>query len=50
MTKTNRSDPEPPRWVKLAIYTHPPLGERIRFALAYHPWTVGRPNRFYHPR
>ena len=22
----------------------------IRFALAYHPWTAGRANRFYHPR
>jgi len=50
LAEDNKSDPEPPRWVKLALYSHPPLGDRIRFALDYHPWTEGRPNRFYHPR
>jgi Zn-dependent protease with chaperone function len=43
----NRSDPEPSAVVKVFLYTHPPLIERIRFAIAYHPWTEGRPSRFY---
>jgi Zn-dependent protease with chaperone function len=45
----NRSDPEPPALVKLLLFTHPPLVERIRFAIGYHPWADGRPNRFYRP-
>ena len=44
----NKSDPEPSPFIKLMLYTHPPLVERIRFALDYHPWLEGRPNRAYH--
>jgi Zn-dependent protease with chaperone function len=47
LAEDNKSDPEPAAWVKWWIYSHPPLGERIRFALGYHPWAEGRPNRFY---
>jgi Zn-dependent protease with chaperone function len=43
----NRSDPEPAAWVRVLFYTHPPLGERIRFAEGYHPWREGRPNQLY---
>ncbi len=43
----NRSDPEPPRWISVLLYSHPPLGERIRFALEYRPWEKGEPNRFF---
>ncbi len=43
----NRSNPEPSAFVKIFQYTHPPLVERIRFALGYRPWDEGRPNRFY---
>jgi STE24 endopeptidase len=50
MAQGNRSDPEPATWVRLMLYTHPPLGDRIRFALAYRPWAEGRPNRLYHGR
>ena len=46
----NRSDPEPSRIVEIFQYTHPPLIERIRFALGYRPWDRGVPNRFYRPR
>lgn len=49
LAANNRSDPEPPRWVEALTYTHPPLAERIRFALSYHPWTEGQANRFYVP-
>lgn len=44
----NRSDPEPSPLVRTLIYDHPPLGERIRFALEYRPWEEGRPNRLFH--
>ena len=50
LAQGNRSDPEPAPWVELMLYTHPPLGDRIRFALAYRPWAEGKPNRFYRGR
>src|SRR5206468_10681427 len=50
LAQDNRSDPEPAAWVKWILYTHPPLGDRIRFALAYRPWAEGKPNRLYHGR
>ncbi|MBK7369464.1 MAG: M48 family metalloprotease [Candidatus Eisenbacteria bacterium] len=46
----NRSDPEPPTWVRVLLYDHPPLGERIRFALEYRPWEKGEPNQLYKPK
>jgi Zn-dependent protease with chaperone function len=48
LAQGNRSDPEPATWVRLLLYTHPPLADRIRFALAYRPWAEGKPNRFFH--
>ena len=46
----NRSDPEPSPLVKLLLYTHPPVIERVRLAESYHPWTEGLPNRYFKPR
>jgi len=46
----NRSNPEPSAPVKYYQYTHPPLIERIRFAISYHPWEEGKPNRVYRPK
>ena len=46
----NRSNPEPAGWVKLLLFDHPPLGERIQFALDYKPWEQGQPNKAYHPK
>ena len=43
----NRSDPDPPTALRLLLYTHPPLVERVRFALSYRPWEQGRPNRYF---
>jgi Zn-dependent protease with chaperone function len=40
----NKSNPEPDPLVKAFMYTHPPLIERIRYALEYHPWEEGKPN------
>jgi len=48
LAATNKSDPEPAEWVKVALFTHPPLGERIRFALGYRPWEKGEPNKAFH--
>lgn len=50
LAQDNRSDPEPADWVRILLYDHPPLGERIRFAMAYRPWESGAPNRFYRER
>ena len=44
----NRSNPEPSPFVRAMLYDHPPLAERIRFALDYRPWEARRPNRWYH--
>lgn len=44
----NRSDPDPPPLLRFLLYTHPPLLERVRFALGYRPWQRGEPNRFFH--
>jgi Zn-dependent protease with chaperone function len=46
----NRSNPDPSAFVKLFLYTHPPLIERIRFALRYRPWDDGKPNRYFKGR
>ncbi len=45
----SRSDPEPSPLVELFEYDHPPLLDRVRFALTYQPWAEGKPDRYYHP-
>lgn len=47
LAQNNRSDPAPAPWVRTLFYTHPPLSERIAFALSYKPWLEGRPNQLY---
>lgn len=49
LAQGNRSDPEPAAWVRTILYSHPPLADRIRFALGYRPWERGEPNRAYRP-
>jgi Zn-dependent protease with chaperone function len=46
----NRSNPEPPGWATWALYDHPPLIERVQFAIGYRPWEHGQPDRFFHER
>ena len=43
-------DPDPSPLIKLWLYTHPPLDERIRFAASYKPWSEGKPLEFVRPR
>ncbi|MBI1798983.1 MAG: M48 family metallopeptidase [Candidatus Eisenbacteria bacterium] len=46
----NRSNPDPAPWLRIFEYTHPPLLERVRSAIEYHPWIEGKPNRFFKGR
>ncbi len=47
LAAANKSDPDPAPWVMIALYSHPPLADRIRFALDYRPWEKGQPNRAF---
>jgi len=37
------ADPDPNPFIKFWLYTHPTLGERVRFAATYKPWAQGKP-------
>ncbi|MGC8668178.1 MAG: M48 family metallopeptidase [Chthonomonadales bacterium] len=39
------ADPDPPRLAVLWLYTHPPIRQRMQFALHYHPWKAPSPTR-----
>jgi STE24 endopeptidase len=43
-------DPDPSPFIEFWLYTHPPIEERIRFALSYKPWAEGKPLELVHPR
>ncbi|HXH50755.1 MAG TPA: M48 family metallopeptidase [Terriglobia bacterium] len=43
------ADPEPNPFIVFWLYSHPPLGRRIQFALSYKPWAEGKSLRFVHP-
>ncbi len=43
------ADPDPSAFIKFWLYTHPPLDERIRFAVSYKPWAEGKPLEFVRP-
>ncbi|HSB07931.1 MAG TPA: M48 family metallopeptidase [Blastocatellia bacterium] len=40
------ADPAPSTLIKVWLYSHPPLGERIVFAREYDPWSTGREPMF----
>jgi STE24 endopeptidase len=44
--EANLADPEPSPFIRFWLYTHPPVGERLRFAAEYDPWGQGRPPEF----
>jgi len=50
LASQNKSNPEPSAPVEFFEYTHPPLIERIRFAMGYKPWEEGKPNRAFKPK
>ncbi|HUP58862.1 MAG TPA: M48 family metallopeptidase [Thermoanaerobaculia bacterium] len=43
----SKRNPTPHPFIKYWLYSHPPLGERIEFALSYKPWEQGEPNRLW---
>lgn len=48
--EVNLADPEPSPFIKIWLYSHPPLKERIDFALTYDPWSKGERPEFVPPR
>ena len=45
----SKVDPNPHPFVRFWRYSHPPLDERIDFALSYRPWERGEANRLWQP-
>ena len=43
----SKQDPNPHPFIKFWSYTHPPIAERIPFALQYKPWERGEPNKLW---
>ena len=42
----NLSDPEPGQLIRIWLYDHPPISERVVFANEYDPWSKGQPPEF----
>ena len=40
------ADPQPNSFIKLWLYDHPPLAERVNYALTYDPWAKGQAPEF----
>jgi Zn-dependent protease with chaperone function len=40
------ADPAPSRFIKIWLYSHPPLAERLAFAREYDPWSKRQPPMF----
>jgi len=40
------ADPDPNPFIKFWLYSHPPLAERVSFALTYNPWAEGKQPEF----
>ncbi len=40
------ADPAPSAFIKVWLYSHPPLSERLTFAHEYDPWLKGQPTMF----
>jgi Zn-dependent protease with chaperone function len=49
LAEGSKSDPRPHPFIKFWRYTHPPIAERIDFALSYKPWERGEPNQKWKP-
>jgi STE24 endopeptidase len=47
MAEDSKQDPKPNPFIKFWFYSHPPIAERIPFALQYKPWAKGEPNRMW---
>jgi Zn-dependent protease with chaperone function len=40
------ADPDPPKFITLWLYSHPPLADRLAFAHSYDPWSKGEPPKY----
>lgn len=49
LAENSKRDPNPHAFIKFWRYSHPPISERIPFALSYRPWEQGEPNRAWNP-
>lgn len=49
LAEGSKRDPRPHPFIKFWRYTHPPIAERIDFALSYKPWERGDPNQKWRP-
>lgn len=49
LAENSKRDPNPHPFIKYWRYSHPPIAERIPFALSYKPWERGEPNRAWKP-
>ncbi|MCL5670823.1 MAG: M48 family metallopeptidase [Acidobacteria bacterium] len=49
MGEQDLSDPDPNPFIVFWLYSHPPIDQRIKFALSYKPWAEGKPMQFVHP-
>ncbi|HET8798631.1 MAG TPA: M48 family metallopeptidase, partial [Thermoanaerobaculia bacterium] len=47
LAEDSKRDPSPHPLIKYWRYTHPPIAERIPFALSYKPWEEGKPNEVW---
>ncbi|HXZ26555.1 MAG TPA: M48 family metallopeptidase [Terriglobales bacterium] len=44
--EVNLDDPDPNPFIRVWLYDHPPLNERIQFVLHYDPWAQGKEPEF----
>jgi Zn-dependent protease with chaperone function len=44
--EVNLSDPSPNPFIKIWLYSHPPLNERLVFVRNYDPWSRNQPRKF----
>jgi STE24 endopeptidase len=46
MGELDLADPNPPRFIRFWLYSHPPLAERLEFAHSYDPWGKGQEPKY----
>jgi len=46
MGELDLADPNPPRFITLWLYSHPPLADRLEFAHSYDPWGKGKQPKY----
>ena len=46
MGELDLADPNPPPFITIWLYSHPPLVDRLKFAHDYDPWAKGEPPKY----